>query len=331
MESAEMPSLIVEVGKERLSARYTTVVGAMVTLTADTTDPVQWTIGGGQYTATNYDISLAGGTVTRLTDEDLQSNPITFAWWLSGTYAVSFTVGGCTSVITYTFDVTAPLVRDVSWTAEETGEVAVGFYKNEGRFIRLADKTDFNEDGMHMKFIIAGKQSEPGVVAGIQIACTQRVAKDDQMKPMQWRTNGSHILDVGVTNTVLYGNRTVALQNNGETIEYHANDGPGQGMELDWLRAVYIGDGIPVVPEMYTMYVMFRPDVEAAIWVPIKTLNWGWEGYTEYDNGSWQPVKDGKITKPVAFDPLDFPQWTDTTRTYMGEKRWTDYKTVPQI
>lgn len=66
-------------------------------------------------------------------------------------------------------------------------------------------------------------------------------------------------------------------------VTYEPHDGPGQGLEIRNLKAMYIGDGTPeVVPETYLMYAMFRPNLSAAIWVPIKVLKWGWEGCTEY-------------------------------------------------
>ncbi len=318
----------VKVGTESLTAvddQYTTVIGALGTHTAYSPYPiqsVQWSIDGMQYTVANYQTSTASGRVTLLTDDDLKTNPITFAWWRSGTYNVTATIvsSGGTQVETNTFVVTAPLVRDVNWTGD--GVVAVGQYKTEGPMIRLADKSDFDKDGMYMNFVVAGIQSVRGTVAGIQLAQNERVAEYNDGRYWKLATNGTLILDVGLTNTVLYQNYTVPLSNTGGNINYEPNDGPGQGLKIDELNTMYIGDGTPqVVPETYYMYAMFLPDLPAAIWVPIKVLKWGWEGYTEYDNGTWSPAKEGKIPTPDPFDPLDFPEWSDNT----NNKNWVPY------
>ena len=164
---------LVEEGNQHL----TTVIGALQTLTATSTYPiqsVQWTIGGQENTVANYVITTASGTVTLLTNEDLTKNPITFAWWRSGTYNVTATI--TTSVgtedATNTFVVTAPLVVDVNSSGD--GVVAVGSYKDQGQMIRLADKSNFNKDGLYVNFVVAGNQSSTGMLAGIQLACNEQ-------------------------------------------------------------------------------------------------------------------------------------------------------------
>ena len=312
---------LVEEGNQQL----TTVIGALQTLTATSTYPiqsVQWTIGGQENTVANYVITTASGTVTLLTNEDLTKNPITFAWWRSGTYNVTATI--TTSVgtedATNTFVVTAPLVVDVNSSGD--GVVAVGSYKDQGQMIRLADKSNFNKDGLYMNFVVAGNQSSTGMLAGIQLACNERVAQYNDDQYWKRAINGIYVLDVGLTNTVLYQDYTVPIGNTGGNVTYEPHDGPGQGLEITNLKAMYIGDGTPeVVPETYLMYAMFRPNLPAAIWVPIKVLKWGWEGYTEYINGAWTPAKEGKIPIPVPSDPSNFPQWDRNT----NDSNWVPY------
>ena len=79
-------SVEVNVGTECLvkeaNQQITTVIGALNTLTATSTYPiqsVQWSITGQESTVANYVISTASGTVTLLTNEDMTKNPITFA------------------------------------------------------------------------------------------------------------------------------------------------------------------------------------------------------------------------------------------------------------
>ena len=327
--ASEMAHVEVMVGTERLVAnqndQFTTVIGSLNTHTAIRPHPiqsVQWTIQGRQNTVANYVTSTTSGTVIQLTDEDLKKNPITFAWWKPGQYDVSaaITSGGSTQVITQTFVVTAPHVRDVNTKGD--GVVAEGSYKDQGQMIRLADKSDFNKDGMYMNFVVAGDQSVPGTLAGIQLACNQRVAEYNDGQFWKLSTNGTFVLDVGATNTVLYQDYTVPLGNTGGNVNYEPHDGPGQGLNITDLKAMYIGDGTPqVVPETYYMYAMFIPSLPAAVWVPIKVLKWGWEGYTDYVNGAWTPAKEGKIPTPVPSDPPNFPQWTNNTNV----KDWVPY------
>ena len=323
-------SVEVNVGTECLvkeaNQQITTVIGALNTLTATSTYPiqsVQWSITGEESTVANYVISTASGTVTLLTNEDMTKNPITFAWWRSGTYNVTATIttSGGVGVVTDTFVVTAPLIMDVNWN-EGDGVVAVGSYQDQGPMIRLADKSNFNKDGMYMNFVVAGNQSSTGMLAGIQLACNERVAEYNDGKYWKRAINGIFVLDVGLTNTVLYQNYEVPIGNTGGTVTYEPHDGPGQGLKINDLKAMYVGDGTPeVVPETYLMYTMFKPNLPAAIWVPIKVLKWGWEGYTEYISGAWTPAKDGKIPTPVPSDPSNFPQWDKNT----NDSNWVPY------
>ena len=204
-------SVEVNVGTECLvkeaNQQITTVIGALNTLTATSTYPiqsVQWSITGEESTVANYVISTASGTVTLLTNEDMTKNPITFAWWRSGTYNVTVTIttSGGVGVVTDTFVVTAPLIRDVNWN-EGDGVVAVGSYQDQGPMIRLADKSNFNKDGMYMNFVVAGNQSSTGMLAAIQLACNERVAEYNDGKYWKRAINGIFVLDVGQTNTVL--------------------------------------------------------------------------------------------------------------------------------
>ena len=323
-------SVEVKVGTECLlkgaNDQITTVIGSLNTHTATSSHPiqsVQWTIEGRQNTVANYVTSTNSGTVTLLTDEDLTKNPITFAWWRSGTYKVTATIttSDGTEVVTNTFVVTAPLVRDVNWNEGE-GVVAVGSYREEGQMIRFADESNFNKDGLYMNFVVGGVQSSPGILAGIQLACNQRVAEYNDGKFFKRAINGIFVLDVGLTNTVLYQNYTEPLDNTGGTATYDPHDGPGQGLNITDLKAMYIGDGNPeVVPETYLMYAMFKPNLPAAIWVPIKVLKWGWEGYTDYISGAWTPAKDGEIPTPVPSDPSNFPEWDKNT----NDNNWVPY------
>ena len=144
------------------------------------------------------------------------------------TATITTSVG--TGVVTNTFDVTAPLVRDVNWSGD--GVVAVGSYKDQGQMIQLADKSNFNKDGLYMNFVVAGNQIYTGILAGIQLACNERVAQYNDGQLWKRAINGIYVLDVGLTNTVLYQDFTVPIGNTGGNVTYEPHDGPGQVWKL---------------------------------------------------------------------------------------------------
>ena len=170
------------------------------------------------------------------------------------------------------------------------------------KLIRLADKDDFNKDGMSMNFFIAGTQSVAGRIGGFQLACNERVADYSDGSVLQLTINGTNVLDVGQYNTVLYQNFTVPIGTTGVTINYEPHDGPGQELGLAGLSTMYIGDGNPEVrPETYAMYAMFKADLPESLWVPIQVYHWGWEGYTKYANGAWGNPQDANLKYPLQW------------------------------
>lgn len=298
-------------------AVYTTTVGAMLTLTARAPSPIlstTWTVEGMQYAVTGYTASLNVGQPIPLTPDELHGDTLRLSWWKPGTYAVTCTMFTTTGSLVSTdqYVVTAPLVRDFNW---QTGVVGVGTYFGK-QFLRLAFSMDqFDRDGMLMHAVVAGQQQGPGIVAGIQLACQQRFCTMTDSFSYRLNSNGEWILDIGLTGSVLYQGHWVPLPADGQNVEYDANDGPGAELNPRILRAMFVGDGDvePVVPEMYRMYLMFKPYLVDAIWVPIKVLEWGWEGYTTYESGAWSPAQAAGIPLPRAYDPVDFPTWTRNT------------------
>ena len=308
----------------------TTIIGQRLQHIACSNVPisaVRWDIDNIETTVANYTVTLELGQKTTLTQENLISNPITFCWWRGGRYTVTCTVETASGVgqVSQSFNVTSPLVRDFN---AKTGTVGVGIHEN-SMFIRLAREDNFNKDGIYMNAIVSGEQSTPGYLAGIQLASNQRIMTlaGDTPTPCHLSTNGQYILDtgmtdddMGVTGTIWYQNHFVTIYNNRQNVIYEANDGPGAELNSSLINAMFIGDGDqdPTVPEYYQMYLMFSPDVAGAIWVPIKILQWGWEGYTTYSDNTWQPAQDTNIPEPVSSDPVDFPQWNSNT----SQSKW---------
>ena len=304
---------------------FTTVIGQRLQHIACSNVPitsVHWNIEGIQFTATNYTTSTQLGQRSDLSQTDLKNNSITFCWWRGGTFRVTCSINTPygTGQVEHSFNVTSPLVRDFN---SKTGVVGVG--DNGGSLmIRLAWSMEhFDRDGIFMNGIVAGMQSVDGTIAGIQLASNQRFCTHrDGNTPYRLDTNGVLILDVGVTGTVLYQNHAVAIKNDQQNVNYEVNDGPGSSL-TNILSAKFIGDGDnpPTTPEEYQMYLMFYPHVPGAIWVPLKVLRWGWEGYTEFVEGAWSGVQSPGVLAPVASDPQDFPQWTENT----NQSQWVRY------
>lgn len=292
-----------------------TVVGVILQHQAVSTAPilsVQWHIDGfPNATVVNFDPTVQTGTFTNLAPQSLSATTINFGWWRPGTYTVTANIEtpyGWGST-TQTFHVTAPLVRDFNGT---TGSVAVGPY-NGSTFLRLAESAQhFGTDGLHVQAIVAATQSIPGALAGIQLARNERFVT--HLDGSNWRmvTNGTFILDVGMTGTVWYQNHAAPIGTNGQNVWWEANDGPGIELNSQSISAAYIGDGEPIVPEAYRLHLMFIANQAGAVWVPISLVEWTWGGYSTFKDGNWTPAADTTVSLSNPLDP-SFPTWTQNT------------------
>ena len=309
-----------ELGESGNIPPVTTAIGVMF-FAGFSTPPagvksIQWTIDGREYTVADYITTTTNGQLVMLTDEDLTKPTVKFAWWKPGTYVVEEVLSldnGETNSLTITCTVTAPSIESVTYSND--GEVKVGTYQNQGTFIRLADRSDFNKDGMYMNFTIAGTQYFKGQIGGFQLASYQRVAQYRNGSFKQLKTNGTYVLDVGQTNTVLFQNLIVPIGTDSTNVDYHTHDGPGQELSVKGgLYVMHIGDDSPqIVPETYEMNVMYKADDEpGSLWVPIQVLKWSWEGKAIFSTGRWN-LQDGKVPTPVPSDPTGLPVWSNNT------------------
>jgi hypothetical protein len=57
-------------------------------------------------------------------------------------------------------------------------------------------------------------------------------------------------------------------------------------------------------------WLMFRPNLTDAIWVPIKKVNWSWEAEAMRvnNNNEWQKVSSSN-PNPLEDSNLFFPEW----------------------
>lgn len=301
----------------------TTTVGVIYEHVAVSNVPilsVQWAIDGyPNATVVDYQPTLTNGTFVNLTPASLFENPVHFGWWLPGTYTVTAwieTAYGWGSA-SHTFNVSAPLVRDFNGM---TGVVGVGIYQG-SEFLRLAKSMqNFGADGLQVQAIVAATQSISGTLGGIQLASNERFVTHQDGSNWRLNTNSTYILDVGMTNSVLYQNHAVPIGTDGNNVIWDANDGPGQGLDSALLSAAFIGDGDPVVPETYRMHLMFLANSVGAVWVPLSIVEWSWQGFTQFESGVWTPAQDpgASLSNPQA--PA-FPQWAANT----SQSQWVRY------
>ena len=319
------PSTFYPFGKnEEPDLVYNLDIGQLFTHVAVSSEPileVRWYIEDINYTVKGFEMTKAIGYPIRLTAEDLQNNPIIFSWWKPGTYNVFADIRtsyGWSSA-TNQFIVSSPIVRD--FTAV-TGIVGVNMY-NGTEMLRFAwSMENFNKDGIFMQAIVANNGNAEGTIAAIQIARNQRFLEYKDGEKFKWSTNGRNVLDIGMTNTIFYQDHSVNLPNDGTNEYYTANDGPGGGLDSDIIISRQFGDysNPPnVIPETYWMYLMYRSNLPNSIWVPIKTLIWGWAGSTRFitDTG-WSAAYGISILEPEQIDPVDFPIWYQNT----GDGDW---------
>lgn len=56
-------------------------------------------------------------------------------------------------------------------------------------------------------------------------------------------------------------------------------------------------------------WLMFKPQGDNSIWIPLKVISWSWNGEAEKIEGIWQKTI-GTRTTPTVEDPVAFPKWT---------------------
>lgn len=307
------------------NAVYTTTVGVIAEHIARSNVPilaVRWVVEGYPHsTIVAYTTNLGLGQAANIPGTALSMNPLLFGWWKPNQYNVRcyiYTAYG-TGMVLNTFEVNAPLVRDFNGFVGVTG---VGLYQA-SPFLRLAESMgNFDRDGLRVNAVLAGNQSTAGTLAGIQLASNQRFCTHTDGTNWRFDTNGDYILDSGATNTVFYQNHFVPIGTDGANVNWDANDGPGAQLDSSTIRAMFVGDGdqTPHVPEKYRTFLMFRPTVTGSVWVPLKYVEWGWEGYTEYEHGQWTAAQDANQYLGNPEEPY-FPEWNANT----SQSHWVHY------
>jgi hypothetical protein len=78
---------------------------------------------------------------------------------------------------------------------------------------------------------------------------------------------------------------------------------------------LYAGLKKKTANDKYALYLMFKPSVASAIWVPLAKLNWGWTGTAESTDGgtTWTKTSGSQdASNPNGASATEFPEWSDT-------------------
>lgn len=298
---------VLATGEPTPDANYTVCVGQMGQHLATCNVPiigVTWVLSGVNGVA-NYTATTAAGFVTPITN--LTMNPLIFAWAGPGPCFVGvyvYTAYG-TGYAQNNFTVTAP---QVNFLEAATSQVQVAPISG-NQFLQFGNQS-LQQPGITINAVVYGAQSVTGTLAIFQLCTNERFATDTDNKPWYWSLNGQSVLDVGMTQSVIY-QEEVATSTPGASAQFDVTDSPAMQLGPP-LQFMAIGDGEPVVPETYNSYLMFQP--AGGIWVPLSVLTWNWAGYSQLENGVWSAAQDPENSvNPLGVVTTNFPTWTGNT------------------
>lgn len=264
---------------------------------------VQWAIVGGQ-TLANYQVAIAQSTETAVTANDLQANPLRFAWRTTGNYSVTcqVTTTAGVAVVTNQYAITGPTV-DACIAA--TG--AVDVYG--GNMLRFHSHGMVNH-GIEITADVTGHPTVAGELRWLQIIRTSRHALNTAGQHQSMNSNGEARIDNGNHPLIcFYQNRNVNVAANAQ-VQIDLNDSPGMGLNHVHVTMVNIGG---VGRESFSSYLVFRPAGNDTLWVAIRQVNWWWYGTAMYEHGAWA------LCDPVnwSHDPPD--QAPDGQPSWVGD------------
>jgi hypothetical protein len=75
----------------------------------------------------------------------------------------------------------------------------------------------------------------------------------------------------------------------------------------------------------YQMFMMFQPEGEDTIRVPLSVINWGWSGIAESSDGgtNWTKTSgDPDAMNPDSMPSNTPPKWDQIVPTIIGEFPW---------
>lgn len=299
-----------------LAPKYTVSIGQQITLniiSSNVINNVQWTLPGNVCSQYPMDIN-AGGPVLIL-ENALNTNPLTFYWTAASAEIVvscQVTTNAGVENLTAKFQVTSPRINpmDLEMFSPILGKVIVG-NKDDKTWIGLVGNGERWDSGIEMAADLEGSPTN-GRLAGIQLVNTSSRLRLIGGLEQILTTNGSFVLDTGITNSVHFQNRFFDIAA-GDTAQVSFNDGPRR--ELNNAIIDQMSVGTTDNPESFIMYLVFRPTTPNSIWVPIYQLRWSWWGKSEYVTGAWNNPPDRNSRTASDWEAVaQLPQWNQNIK-----------------
>jgi hypothetical protein len=264
-------------------------------------------VGGGN-PVFNYVISVERAIVMPITPRALTLPELTLAWTIPGPAVVSAYV---TTEYGVTFVMAGVQVTSPQVSAFTSMTRQVSLQRRNG-LLYLSFGTDggWQNAGIVTSALLTGTQSVSGQFGVFQLCTHQRFATDTDDVSYHWSQNGMSVLDVGMTNSVLYqGIEETITPGNYQTT--YNTDAPGSELK-EIFQSVTVGSAAAL--ETYNAYLMFKPTGLANIWVPLAVLTWAWGGEAVSVNDNWGgPINPQNTINPVGVPTNVFPIWDDNT------------------
>jgi hypothetical protein len=265
-----------------------TIIGRQVHLTAvvsgTTPSNVAWHIPG--IAVKDYSANASNAEVTALSRVDLASNDLAFYWVDGGERrVVTFTAfaDGVSASASVTFNVKRPTAAINIKTGSVSTNPTWG-----------PDTLSFGSPAM----------------PGISLCCTVEEPAGFTGGGTQWVQVIDHIAraveyDDGSWRFLMGEN--VCDTNYPYLADSSANASPLLQI-LDDCRGVMVEDSISST-ERYSMFLMYKP-TGAAIWVPLKKIDWNWSGQAYKSDTGWILDNCTYLTNPESADCITLPTWS---------------------
>lgn len=266
-----------------------TIVGRQIPLTGEviggTPTTKSWSVPGSPIK--NYTASSVSAKVTNLSSADLQGSSVAFYWVNGGSgREVKYTVTVNGQI--YSGKTTFNVVRPSCTLTTSTGEVHVS--DNRGSWwLSFGDPVP-NTPGI----IFTSEGSIPGGFTGY-LAYAQVLTSTlhrRQTEGGQWyRKSGSQLCDGQFPYSSIPPPVT--------------DDSPGESLTSDCV--------VVSADDAFSMYVIFKPSGTGSIWVPLRKVNWWWEGTAVRSDSQWDEDDlwywDWSLN-PGSTNCTDPPEWS---------------------
>ena len=271
-------------------------INLSATVTGGTPSNPQWNIPGtkvANYVVTYTDeTSSTSAVVTELTSQDLTQSAINFYW----------VDGGDSRQVQYSVR-----INNRTYTGRATFNVKKPTGTISGQILGSVNLSNFNS----VYGLWFGKTDPPPPVPGIAFSRSMTIPSGFSGE-FQWVQTWVRLRRLK-RNNIWYRSQGYGLDSR-YPYESGANANDSPGIDIETLdQNVYAN-------ESFVMYLMFKPSIRGAIWVPLKKIEWGWRAEAEKVNGVWQIITNPPPnTSPNTFsdppsDVTAHPVWTQNAK-----------------